>query len=220
MYSDYHVHTSFSDDSEYQMENLFNDAIALGFEEICFTDHVDYGIKLDWDEPAKFEYRYGMPMANVDYPKYFKMINELQVKYKDKITIKAGMEFGVQVHTIPLYQDLFKNWNFDFVILSCHQVDDKEFWTQEFQTGRTQQEYQERYYQEILNVITYYKDYSVLGHLDLLKRYDKQGSYPFEKIKPIIEKILKLVIADGKGIEVNTSSYQYGLNDLMQPMCR
>ena len=27
-------------------------------------------------------------------------------------------------------------------------------------------------------------------------------------------KILKTVIADGKGIEVNTSSYRYGLSDL------
>ena len=31
---------------------------------------------------------------------------------------------------------------------------------------------------------------------------------------PIIEEILKQVIADGKGIEVNTSCYRYGLKDL------
>ena len=30
-----------------------------------------------------------------------------------------------------------------------------------------------------------------------------QGVYPFEKLKPIIKKILEIVIKDGKGIEVN-----------------
>ena len=37
--------------------------------------------------------------------------------------------------------------------------------------------------------------------------------YPFPNVKPLIEEILKTVITDGKGIEVNTSSYRYGLSD-------
>ena len=58
-----------------------------------------------------------------------------------------------------------------------------------------------------------YKNYSVLGHLDLIVRYDKAGIYPFEEVRPLIEEILKTVIADGKGIEINTSSRRYGLAD-------
>ena len=64
-----------------------------------------------------------------------------------------------------------------------------------------------------MNVIKKYKNYSVLGHLDLMTRYDEIGNYPFEKVKPIITKILKIVIQDGKGIEINTSSRRYGLKD-------
>ena len=101
------------------------------------------------------------------------------------------MEFGMQVHTIDQYQQLFNKYPFDFIILSCHQVEDKEFWTQDFQRGRTQKEYNERYYQEILDIIKVYKDYSVLGHLDLIIRYDNQGVYPFEKLKPIIKKNIR-----------------------------
>jgi len=37
--------------------------------------------------------------------------------------------------------------------------------------------------------------------------------YPFEKIKPILTEILEIVIADGKGIELNTSGYRDGLRD-------
>ena len=215
MYADYHVHTIYSDDSAYPMEEVVLKAIDLGLNEICFTDHVDYGIKPDRDEPEKIIIRDGMPLANVDYPKYFEEIKHLQEKYKDKITIKQGMEFGMQTHTIDKFQKLFDRYDFDFIILSCHQVEDKEFWTQDFQKGRTQQEYNERYYQEILEMVKTYKDYSVLGHLDLLKRYDLAGDYPFEKVKDILTEILKIVIADGKGIEINTSSFRYGLKDLM-----
>lgn len=215
MLEDYHVHTEFSDDSIYEMEDVVKDAITLGIDELCFTDHVDYGIKVDWDEGKEIIYRQGQSLANVDYPNYFKKIEMLQEKYKKQITIKKGMEFGIQTHTIPQFEKLYKRWNFDFIILSCHQVEDKEFWTQDFQKDRNQEEYQNRYYEEIWKVIHEYKNYSVLGHLDLLKRYDLHGEYPFEKIKPMVEKILKKVIEDGKGIEVNTSSFRYGLNDLM-----
>lgn len=43
------------------------------------------------------------------------------------------MEFGVQVHTIPRYQKLYEQYDFDFIILSIHQVNDQEFWTQDYQ---------------------------------------------------------------------------------------
>lgn len=214
MFCDYHVHTAYSDDSVYQMEDVIQDAIHMGMEEICITDHVDYGVKADWDEPRKIVYRDGMPIANVDYPKYYEEILSLQKKYQGKIKIRMGMEFGMQRHTIQKFQQLFDRYPFEFIILSCHQVGDREFWTQDFQRGKTQREYNEQYYEEILYVIRQYKDYSVLGHLDMIVRYDEQGVYPFEKLKGILTEILKTVIADGKGIEVNTSSHRYGLSDL------
>lgn len=218
MFVDYHTHTEFSDDSVYAMEDVIKDAIKMGMDEICFTDHVDYGIKYDWDCGHSIPYRNGEPFANVDYPKYISKIEQMKQKYHTQITIKTGLEFGIQMHTIPQYQKLFQNYNFDFIILSIHQVDDKEFWTQDFQKGKTQKQYNERYYEEMLNVVKNYKDYSVLGHMDLITRYDKAGIYPFEKIKPMIEEILKIVIADGKGIELNTSHHRYHLKDTTPSM--
>ncbi|MDD3278004.1 MAG: histidinol-phosphatase HisJ family protein [Lachnospiraceae bacterium] len=214
MFTDYHVHTDFSDDSFYLMESVIEDAIAMGMNEICFTDHVDYGIKRDWNSGAGISYRDGKLLANVDYPLYYESIRQFQYIYGSKIAIRMGLEFGIQSHTIPQYEKLFQRYPFDFIILSVHEVDNQEFWPQDFQRGKTQQEYNERYYQELLEVIKKYKNYSVLGHLDLITRYDKNGIYPFEKVRPIITEILKIVIKDGKGIEVNTSSHRYGLKDL------
>ena len=124
------------------------------------------------------------------------------------------MEFGVQTHTIPQYEKLFSSYPFDFIILSVHQVEDKEFWTQDFQRGRTQEEYNLRYYEEMLALVQRYHHYSVLGHMDLISRYDNAGTFPVEKIRPIVAEILKTVISDGKGIEINTSSHRYGLQNL------
>lgn len=199
MLSDYHMHTSFSDDSNYAMEDLIKKSISLGLNEICITEHVDHGIKT---------------VTNCNYEAYIAEFKRCKSLYKDQIAMKLGIEFGIQVHTIPDYQRDFDNHDFDFVILSCHQADGKEFWNQEFQRDKTQKEYNDKYYEEILKVINEYSDYSVLGHLDVIKRYDNAGSYPFEYTKGILSEILKHVIANGKGIEVNTSSFRYGLDDL------
>jgi histidinol-phosphatase (PHP family) len=211
MYADYHVHTDFSDDSIYPMEDVVNKAISLGIQELCFTEHVDHGIK-----PRALSYLEGQmdTRTNCHYDSYYAEYLRLKEKYCNKISLKFGIEFGIQKHTIPEFQKDFDQYSFDFVILSCHQVDDLEFWTQEFQQGKTQEEFQTRYYEEILNVIDVYKDYSVLGHLDMVNRYDHHGNYPFDKVKHLIEQILKIVIADGKGIEINTSSFRYKLPDL------
>lgn len=213
MFADYHVHTEFSDDSVYPMEQVVKDAVAMKMEEICFTDHVDYGIKDDWDSGRPIVYRGEEPLANVDYPVYAAKIRQLQNVYGTQIAIKMGMEFGMQAHTIPQYEALFHRYPFDFIILSFHQVEDKEFWTQEFQKGRSQEEYNWRYYEEMRSVIRQYQNYSVLGHLDLITRYDENGVYPYEKVEPIISDILKTVIENGKGIEFNTSYHWYGLKD-------
>lgn len=213
MFADYHVHTEFSGDSAYSMEQVVQDAVAMKMDAICFTDHVDYGIKDDWESGKPFRYRGEEVLANVDYPVYAARIRKLQQLYGRRIEIRMGMEFGIQTHTIPRYEALFQRYPFDFIILSIHQVQDKEFWTQDFQKGKSQEEYNRRYYEEMLEVVKRYQNYSVLGHMDLIVRYDKNGTYPFENVEPVISEILKIVIENGKGIELNTSFHRYGLKD-------
>ncbi len=218
MFADYHVHTEFSNDSSYPMEQVVIDAIAKGVDEICFTDHVDYGAKHDKDELAEIiKNSNGLSEAeikfisNVDYPRYVYKIFDLQKKYQDQIRIKLGLEFGMQRHTIPKYEKLFSQYDFDFIILSMHSVDNKGLWNGAFWEGKTRDEVYSRYYEEMLYLVTHYKNYSVIGHMDYISRYDPQGEYDFERIRPVIREILKTVIADGKGIEINTSSLRYGM---------
>lgn len=223
MYYDYHLHSEFSDDSMELMETQIEQAISLDVEEICFTEHVDYGIKRDFDDPRGIETTYEAyngeilkcELSNCDYPNYFKKLKEMKAKYSKFVSIKQGLEFGVQYHTIDKYNTLFTKYQneLDFILFSMHQVNDLQSWNQDAQRGKSQKEYNDEYYQEILKCIKVYKNYSVLAHLDLMTRYDLKGPYPFEYEEEIIREILKIVIDDNKGIEVNTSSHRYNLKD-------
>ena len=159
MLADYHVHTQYSDDSDSPMEEVVQDALRPGAGRAVL-----YRPRGLWRQtglgrpprgPVPFPGGPGepaqIPLANVDYPRYAAEYSAIKEIYRDQIDLRLGMEFGMQVHTIPQFQALFGRYPFDFIILSVHQVEDKEFWTQDFQRGRTQEEYQQRYYEEIWN---------------------------------------------------------------------
>ena len=78
MFADYHVHTEFSDDSVFPLNDVCALAIERGIDEICITDHVDYGVRPDWDEyrrdPSCAKMFEGKPSINVDYERYFPAI--------------------------------------------------------------------------------------------------------------------------------------------------
>ena len=57
MRADYHIHSNFSVDSKLEMEEIIQQAINLGLDEICFTDHVDYDVK---------NHRYYLSASNSD----------------------------------------------------------------------------------------------------------------------------------------------------------
>ncbi len=222
MRADYHLHCEFSDDSKEPMEEQIRQGIRIGLDELCFTDHVDYGIKRDWDDPLGIEWKDDdsgdgtrVPNANVNYPEYFEKLYRMKEKYRKDITVKAGLEFGVQSHTAEQFENLYHRYRdkIDFILFSMHQVGDQEFWNGDYMKGRTQEAYNISYYEEILKTMVLYTDYSVLAHLDLIVRYDPQGVYPFEKVRDIVAAILEQAIHDDKGIEINTSSWKYGLLD-------
>lgn len=220
MFADYHVHTEFSDDSVFPLNDVCALAIERGIDEICITDHVDYGVRPDWDEyrrdPSCAKMFEGKPSINVDYERYFPAIAGARERFAPELTVKTGMEFGVQSHTIDRFRALFDRHaaEWDFIILSIHQVGDKEFWDGTFQEGKTQEEYNMQHYEEMLRVVQGFDNWSVIGHVDHIKRYDPLGPWPDANIRDIVAAIFKEAIRRGKGIELNTSSVRYGLSDL------
>lgn len=205
MYYDYHMHCSFSADSNTPMEDMINKSIDLGLKEICFTDHVDYSIITNNIEEDH----------TIDYDEYFRNIEYFQTKYKDKIIIKKGVELGLQNHTLSkCIEDTEKN-EFDFVIASIHTINKLDLIERHFYKDKSQFEAYRQYYEILYNMISKFKNYSVLGHLDIVKRYGDLNNIIDDKVfADEIDEILKMAIYDGKGIEVNTSCFRYRLPDL------
>jgi len=194
---DYHMHSDFSTDCDTPMEKTIERAIEIGLEEICFTDHLDY----DYPDPNYiFEF---------DLQQYDADIKALQERYADKITIKKGVEIGVQPHILHKYEQMMAENSFDFVICSMHATNKQDLHSGDLFIGRSIDEAYELYYEELYECVVNYDQYSVLGHLDLVKRYKANpGGKDFHEI---IEQIFKHIIPQGKGIEINTSGYRYGM---------
>lgn len=192
------MHSEFSADSDTPTEAMVKASIQAGLKEIAFTEHIDY------------EYPDTSIVFDLDIPAYTKEINRLRTKYKDQITIKKGVELGLQPYLVDRYKALMKKENFDFVIASVHAADKKDLHSLDFFQGKTTKEAYEIYYQELLDSIKQFKAYNILGHLDLVKRYK-----PIETddlFHDLIAEIFRVIIPEGKGIEINASGYAYGMN--------
>lgn len=191
---DYHVHSNFSGDCSVEPEDIIRDAINNGLKEICFTDHIDYDCP---DLPEKFEF---------DSSEYFESMSRLKEKYSDKIDVKIGVEIGLQGHVLKECSEFVNTRDFDFVIASFHTHRNKDIYFTDILFQKTPHEVLSEYLDEILYSINNYNDYSVIGHLDLLKRYSN-GIKDLD-VKDYFEKyseIFKILIENGKGIEINTS---------------
>ena len=109
MKADFHMHTNFSKDSQSSPEEMIQESICRGLKTICITDHHD----INFTEPG-FE---------IDFERYIPTLQMLQEKYKDKIEILIGMEFGLQPEFGGFAKELANKYSFDFIIGSLHVVD-------------------------------------------------------------------------------------------------
>ena len=69
------------------------------------------------------------------------------------------------------------------------------------------------YFESILENIHAFDGFDVYGHIDYVVRYGptKNANYSWTQYQDVIDEILKLLIENGKGIEINTGGFKYGL---------
>ncbi len=201
MRADVHMHCNFSSDSKARPEDMVEGAIAKGLEVICFTDHYDKD-NFDWGSEEIF-----------DAERYFKEMPLLKERYKDRIDIRIGAEIGLQPHLGEFYKGFTEKYPMDFVIGSAHSVRGHDASSKRIYLDHTDQEAYRIHFEEILEDVQKIKSYDVLGHMDYMVRYSNQGvkSYSCDDYMDVIEEILKQIISDGKGIELNTSGLKYGI---------
>lgn len=205
--SDYHIHSRFSSDSDESPEEIIRTAIALGLKEICFTDHMD----LDYPEQDGK----GNPLFVFDTEEYFDTLLPLKEKYRNRLTIRLGIELGLMPELSERNEAVARSCPFDFIIGSTHLVDGQDPYYPRFWEGRKTEEVIRHYFETTHENIKAYADYDVYGHLDYITRYvpDKAYRYDCHRFMEVIDAILKDIIHSGHGIELNTSPFGKGLSD-------
>lgn len=205
--ADYHLHSSFSGDSDAPMEEMILQGIRLGLTQMCFTEHQDFDYPVSEETPAGY-FDLNSDSYLYDFVKY-------KEKYADAIGVYFGVELGLQPHISRQNAAFAKAHEYDFIIASSHICNRKDPYYPAFYEGRTQEEAYLEYFESILDNLKVFGNFDVYGHLDYVVRYGpkKDEGYSYGQYRDVIDAILEKLISDGKGIEINTNGPNRGLRD-------
>lgn len=205
--ADYHLHSSFSGDSDAPMEAMIQQGIASGLTRMCFTEHNDFDYPVtDRDPAGKFELNPDSYLY--DFIKY-------KEKYADKINLCFGVELGLQPHLSKRNAAFAKAHEYDFIIVSSHLCNGKDPYYPSFYEDRSQEEAYREYFESILDNLKLFSDFDVYGHIDYVVRYGptRDEGYSYELYREILDKILSRLLDMEKGIEINTSALAKGMKE-------
>ena len=190
---DYHMHSRVSFDGHDTGYDLAMGAKKAGLKEICFTDHLDYDPlgqmgKMDFDTQA----------YNAEY-------DALEIP---GLKIRRGMEFGMDLHNKEQFKKDLQRRHFDFVLGSIHFVDDLDVYFEPFWNGKTVFQAERRCLEATLDCVKLHDDFDVLAHLTYISKtkcHPAPRPLPYQEHREIIDEILRILAAKGKGMELNTS---------------
>lgn len=190
---DFHIHSRVSFDGHDTGEAMAKAALAVGLKEICFTDHLDY------DPLGK------IPGMAFDTEKYNAEYDSLSLP---GLTIRRGMEFGLTEDNMERFKQDLKRRHFDFVLGSIHFVDDLDVYFQDFWQDKTVFEAERRCLEATLDCVRVHENFDVLAHLTYISKtrcHHAPRPLPFAEHRDLIDEILRILAAKGKGLELNTS---------------
>ena len=199
--ADFHLHSSFSGDSDTAPEQIVETGLLKGLSAVCFTDHFDA------------DYPYDNVCFMLDTEAYLERVLELRSAYEGRIEIGFGVELGLQPHLGELYRSYVGQYPFDFVIGSTHLMDGKDPYYASFWEDCAPKDGIRRFLEITLENMKAFDDFDVYGHLDYIVRYAplEPKRFFYGDYGDLMDEILRFLISHGKGIEVNTGGYKAGL---------
>lgn len=193
---DLHTHCMLSFDGKSSAEDMVKRAAELGIKHYALTDHIDLGEFPDKD----FDLEATVTGAREQIP-------ALQKKYADSVQLLYGVELGQAVHDKELADKLLAANDYDFVIGSTHFIRGHEdFYFLDY-TDTDVPELMRLYFEELLETAEWGR-FDVMGHITYPLRYitgDHGIDVDLSVFAGIIDEMLRALIKNGKGIEINTS---------------
>ena len=109
MIKDYHMHPALLCTSEQRFDQFVQQAVKMGIEEICITDHMPLSCSKAKDR---------IPHGRVE--DYCRSVRELSQKYKNILSIKVGIEIDFHPSVTDEIENVLKCGDFDYVLGSTH----------------------------------------------------------------------------------------------------
>ena len=205
--ADCHVHSSYSGDSNTPMESMIKEGIRRGLTHLCFTEHYDL------DFPVSEEIPQGFFEVNTD--SYLYELIRLREKYASQIQVRFGIEIGLQPHLLRPISAYARSYDFDFIIGSCHLSNRLDPYDPRYFEDRSEEDAYREYFSSTIENINKFSNFDVLGHLDYVIRYgpNKDKEYSYETYKDLFDPMLERLLENGKGMEINTAAFKYGLKE-------
>ena len=205
---DYHMHTSLCGHATGKMEKYAERAIELGLAEIGFSGHFPYPSGFDPPEPD-------CVIPQHLYDNYLQQTARLQKAFADRIKIRIGSEFdylGPDNSYHPLNEA--RRFGLDYCLASVHIVDGVivDHSPEHLLAGLDRfagsiDSVYERYYETLLEMVSD-KCCSIVGHLDLVKKFNSlKGLTPEQEHSRLVNEILDRMAENGLVLEINTSGW-------------
>lgn len=200
---DFHLHSGFSSDSEAAPQVMIEQAAACGLPGICFTDHNDF------DYPPED----GKSVFQLSFDAYLEALCKLRSQYSAILPVQIGVEQGLSAGAADRINKYDAEGRLDFIIGSSHLVHGIDPYYPEFWANRPAKLAIRSYYESALENVSVCTNFDVYGHLDYILRYapEKDSGYDWRDDEDLIDLLLRRLITQGKGLEVNTAGLRSGL---------
>ena len=200
---DQHVHSSFSFESNEDLENYIN---VSNNSDIITTEH------LDFKNPI-INYK----DSSIDYLKYVGQIKNLNKKYSNKFFL--GIEIGYTPNSEKRIEDFLKDKNFNLKLLSIHQNGNYDYMCVNKKLISLEVLIQE-YFEQMIQALESSIEFNVLAHFEYGLRMIDISVTDFDNLASVfLNKIIELIVKKEIAFEVNTKSmYKYKKENLYNYM--
>ena len=200
---DQHVHSSFSFDSNEDLENYIN---VSNNSDIITTEHLDF-------ENPIINYKDSL----IDYLKYVGQIKNLNKKYSNKFFL--GIEIGYTPNSEKRIEDFLKDKNFNLKLLSIHQNGNYDYMCVNKKLISLEVLIQE-YFEQMIQALESSIEFNVLAHFEYGLRMIDISIIEFDNLASVfLNKIIELIVKKEIAFEVNTKSiYKYKKENLYNYM--
>ena len=190
---DFHMHSTVSFDGHSAPEEMVRAAEIAGLKEICFTDHID-------EDPR------GIITDQIyDVRDYNAAYDHLR---SDKVKIRRGIEFGLLNDNRESFKAYLSQRNYDFVLGSIHYADNEDVYYGPYWENRNLFQGERQYLEDTLMCVQLHDDFDVLAHLTYISKAQNNPYHTpvkLEEHREVVAEIMKVLVAKGKGMEINTS---------------